>query len=105
MIEDKTNGALDKIKEFAKTVGKEEQLQEKLDYLGDYGLMETKCVLQPDFAPHSLNFTLLRKEDDEWKYWFNGGLVFHGSHDGYGGGGGPTFSTCLEPTDGWSVHT
>ena len=35
----------------------------------------------------------------------NGGIIFHGSHDGFGGGGPPTFSMCLEPTEGWQVHT
>jgi hypothetical protein len=34
-----------------------------------------------------------------------GGLIFHGPHDGYGSGQGPTFSVCLEPTTGWQLHT
>lgn len=36
--------------------------------------------------------------------WF-GGLIFHGSHDGGGDGGAPSFSVCLSPVDGWSIHT
>lgn len=35
----------------------------------------------------------------------NGGIIFHGSHDGFGGGGSPTFSVCVEPTEGWQIHT
>lgn len=35
----------------------------------------------------------------------NGGIIFHGKRDGYGSGQGPTFSACLEPTDGYSIHT
>ena len=35
----------------------------------------------------------------------NGGIIFHGKRDGFGSGQGPTFSVCLEPTDGYSIHT
>jgi hypothetical protein len=35
----------------------------------------------------------------------NGGLIYHGKHDNGGDGGSPTFSVCLEPTNGWSIHT
>lgn len=34
-----------------------------------------------------------------------GAITYHGKYDGYGSGGAPTFSVCLTPTDGWSVHT
>ena len=40
-----------------------------------------------------------------YKYWMNGGLIYHGKHDGFGSGNAPTFSVCLTPTNGWSVHT
>lgn len=105
MLEDRTNGMLDAIKAFAAETGREEQLQEKLDYLANYGDQETKCVLLPDFAPRSLSFTMYQKKGEEWEYWFSGGLILHGSHDGHGSGAAPTYSTCLEPTDGWRVHT
>jgi hypothetical protein len=35
----------------------------------------------------------------------NGGIIFHGKHDGFGSGSAPTFSVCLNPTNGWSIHT
>lgn len=105
MLEDRTNGRLAEIKAFAAETGREEQLQQELDYLANYGAQETRCVLFPDFAPHSLAFNMERKKDGEWVHWFNGGLIFHGNHDGYGSGAAPTLSTCLTPTDGWSVHT
>lgn len=105
MIEDKTNGELDKIKLFAEGAGRTDQLQEQLDYLGNYAVQETRCELYPDFAPHSLSFQMFEKGSGEWKFWFNGGLIFHGSHDGFGSGAAPTLSVCLESTDGWSVHT
>lgn len=105
MLEDKTDGKLQSIKAFAAQHDKLEQLQEQLDYLANYGQQETKCILLPDFAPQSLRFVMQRKDGDDWKHWFNGGLIFHGNHDGYGSGAAPTFSTCLQPTDGWAVHT
>lgn len=39
------------------------------------------------------------------RYSFNGGLLYHGSHDGFGSGKGPTFAVTLTPTHGWSIHT
>ena len=35
----------------------------------------------------------------------SGGLIFHGSHDGFGSGSAPTFAVTLERCDGWSIHT
>ena len=40
-----------------------------------------------------------------WTTWFNGGLIFHGAHDGHGSGAAPTFAVSLTPTTGWSIHT
>lgn len=105
MLEDRTNGKLQSIKAFAAETGREEQLQQKLDYLANYGAQETKCVLFQDFAPQSLFFNMQKKKDGEWVHWFSGGLIFHGSHDGFGSGAAPTLSVCLNPTDGWQVHT
>lgn len=105
MLEDKTDGKLESIKAFAARCGKLKQLQEQLDYLANYGQQETRCNLMPDFAPQSLRFVMQMKVDGEWRYWFNGGLIFHGSHDHYGSGEFPTLSVCVSPTDGWAVHT
>jgi len=49
-----------------------------------------------DFAPYSFEFSV---------GGLNGGMIFHGGHDGGGDGGGPTLSVCLTPTTGWSLHT
>jgi hypothetical protein len=84
--------------EFAKKAGKWE---------GDQGLKsglerivhlagKEKAVLFKDFAPYSFEFAA---------GGFQGGLIFHGRHDGGGSGSAPTFSVCLEPCDGWSIHT
>ncbi len=106
MIVDKTNGYLDEVKEFSKKIKKEEQLQRELDYLDNYAEHSTtRCQLHRDFAPYSLSFVMEILKDGEYKYWFNGGLIFHGSHDNGGDGGFPTLSVCLSPCDGWSIHT
>ena len=43
--------------------------------------------------------------DPEGKRGICGGIIFHGKRDNRGDGNGPTFSVCLEPTDGYSIHT
>jgi hypothetical protein len=101
--------------------------QERIHYLGMYANYDhpdhTFCVLFPDFAPLSFGFVMYVKakaghgiKPKEWialehpelvgyTAWFNGGLIFHGSHDGFGSGAAPTFSVTLTKTSGWSVHT
>lgn len=61
-----------------------------------------KVKLWPDFAPLSFDFVVLRGDGSRW---INGGLIFHGAHDGGGNGGAPTYAVCVTPTDGWSIHT
>lgn len=58
-------------------------------------------VLYPDFAPLSLLFAIMK----EGKIIMNGGLIFHGRHDGNGSGSSPTFSISITKTDGWQIHT
>ena len=43
--------------------------------------------------------------EDRQSFTMQGGLIFHGQHDGGGDGGMPTLSVCLTPQDGWSLHT
>jgi hypothetical protein len=40
-----------------------------------------------------------------YKFWMNGGLIYHGPHDNGGDGGFPTFSVNLSPVNGWTIHT
>ena len=60
-----------------------------------------------DAAPYDFYFTIEGpvNEDGKRNRMLNGGLLFHGSHDGYGSGSGPTFAVCLTATQGWSIHT
>jgi hypothetical protein len=65
----------------------------------------TKTRIMCDFAPLSFYFEKVVMIDGEWKRDYNGGIIFHGSHDGGGDGGAPTFSVSLTPVDGWATHT
>jgi len=121
LIDKSPEGYLQSVKDFAKQIGKEDDLDKKLDYLHNYANQDrnhdvdeklpeekhyTRCLLFKDFAPYSFEFMMERKNDDgEYVRWFNGGLIFHGNHDGFGSGSYPTLSVCLNPTDGWSIHT
>lgn len=93
--------------EFAKDTNQLDQLLERFKYLEEYATKETKCTFYKDFAPYSFGFVMARKLADEEEYtpWFNGGLIYHGTHDKGGDGGAPTFSVNLTPQHGWSVHT
>jgi hypothetical protein len=87
------------------------KLERELEYLGSYACHDepeqTRCELFPDFAPLSFFFVMYNKskKDGEYKPYFNGGLIFHGPHDGFGSGSAPTFSVSLNAEHGWSVHT
>jgi hypothetical protein len=50
-------------------------------------------------------FTTGEPPKEDYVKWFNGGLIYHGRHDGGGDGGAPTFSVNLTPQYGWSIHT
>jgi len=107
----------DETEAFAKSAGKLDNLHSKLSRLchGDKSDEELTLWGRPaairvrlgsDFAPHSFTFYQETKyEGEDWKFQFNGGLIFHGSHDGGGDGSAPTFSVNMSPQDGWSIHT
>lgn len=110
MIVDNTNGYLEEVKAStpAQEIKGHMSLTEMLAYLDTYANhRDTRCVLFKDFAPLSFAFTMeVRKSpEEEYRQWFNGGLIFHGDHDGGGDGGDPTLSVNLNPMEGWSVHT
>ena len=104
------------VKLAAKASGQLENLEERLAYLATYACNmddpeegdpeRTRCKLFKDFSPLSFVFHMeQRQANGEYKFWFNGGLIYHGPHDGGGDGGAPTYSVNLESTYGWSVHT
>lgn len=91
----------DSVMAFAKERGLQNQLQEKLDWLGNYaGEGKTTCCLYKDFAPYSFEFVMMKGDER----WFNGGLIYFGRGDT--GVGMPQLSVRIGDTDeGWSVHT
>lgn len=109
-IQDMTEGYLDEVKQStpAQRIKGHQSLAEMLDYLDNYAShRDTKCMLYKDYAPLSFAFTMqVRKSPEEdYEYWFNGGLIFFGPHET--GVGDPQFSVRLGDTSeaGWSVHT
>jgi hypothetical protein len=77
---------------FAKRTNRTQQLVDNLKRLNSF---RGKCFLYSDFAPMSFYFELCNAVDG--KRDFNGGLIFHGKHDGGGNGGAPTFSVSVTP--------
>jgi hypothetical protein len=111
----------DEVVAFAKRSGKYEPavgeegnscLKSRLDYLESYGgkgedsESQMRVRLFKDFAPYSFGFVMeQRGTDGQYQHVLTGGLLFHGTIDGYGSGQGPTLSVTLTPVDGWAIHT
>lgn len=104
------------VRAFAERTGQRDELERQLRYLDEYACRTgddrvdrtlTRCVLRRDHAPYSFEFVMLRKDisTSEYVYFFTGGLLYHGAHDGHGSGAAPTFAATLVATSGWSVHT
>jgi len=125
MLIDETEGYLETVRKFAEETNQLKGLQERLDYLGNYGCnsgRQTRCRLYKDFAPMSFYFVMeVKKEDDpdnrsrnygwskddpdsEYRRWFNGGLIYFDAGDT--GVSGPQYSVRIDSSkSGWSVHT
>ena len=93
---------LAEVRSFADHTAQRAQLEEKLLDLTRFKRDGFAIRLYTDFAPYSFYWVCL---DPDGNRWMNGGLIYHGAHDGGGSGGAPTFSVCLTPTNGWSIHT
>lgn len=111
--------AKDRLREVfrhARQTGLREQLKEKLRYLATYANreggrydktqgMDTKCILDVDFAPLSFGITMQRFTPIEgWTHWWIGGLIFQGPLQP-ADGSAPSFTVSLNKGDGWFVHT
>jgi hypothetical protein len=90
---DLTNGRLEAAKKYADSIN-DDSLDRCLKRLSNYPGAGTTNIY-PDFAPLSFCY---ERHDVDAGYRSNGGIIFHGRHDGYG-------SVCLEPVNGWSIHT
>lgn len=59
-------------------------------------------IIMEDIKDYSFYFIHYNKDVE---FIMNGGIVFHGKHDGGGNGSAPTFSVNLTPQTGWATHT
>ncbi len=74
-----------------------------VDRLSEWIREGTEVWIGHDFAPRSFSFAVLDVCSD--RSVFNGGMIFHGSHDNGGDGSAPTYSVCITPSNGWRLHT
>lgn len=67
---------------------------------------QVRCVLFEDFAPLSFGFRMeQRQEDDNYKFFMNGGLIYEGP-DSPANGQAPSFTVTVgESRIGWFMHT
>jgi hypothetical protein len=110
IIEDQEH--LDKVREFARCVGAEAELQKQLDFLAGFGgdAAKVRCHLYRDFAPHSFFWRMEHSSLDGWKPGLVGGLIYSGPGVP-SDGSAPSFSVSLNPDAAsgrkhmWSIHT
>jgi Domain of unknown function (DUF4120) len=110
MIEDQEH--LDKVREFARSVGAEAELQKQLDFLAGFGgdAAKVRCHLYRDFAPHSFLWRMEHSSLDGWRPGLVGGLIYSGPGVP-SDGSAPSFSVSLnrDAASGrkhmWSIHT
>ena len=89
--------------------------QRTLDPLTCEGTEKSRAWLYRDFAPCSFDVRLERRVSEEgesgtsgetrYEPWMHLGLLYHGSHDGFGSGSAPTFAVSIESVQGWSIHS
>ena len=102
----------DKVREFARSVGAEAELQKQLDFLASFGgdAAKVRCYLYSDFAPHSFCWRMEHSALDGWKPGLVGGLIYSGP-GAPSDGSAPSFSVSLTPDAAtgrkrmWSIHT
>ena len=107
VIQDESNGRFQKIEMFAATNPQGQSFKDCIDRLKQIcaNYPDSQCILGPDFAPNSLSFAVIDSDENCNKLILNGGLIYHGSNDGYGSGSAPTFSVTLNTKSGWEIHT
>jgi len=103
MITDLSKGRLDEIQAYATKHGLTESFKKAFARLERYSQNSCEVNLYSDFAPLSLYFEVTH----DGQLVLNGGFIYHGPHDGFGNGGAPTFSFCLDQNkvSGWAIHT
>ena len=102
----------DKVREFARSVGADAELQKRLDFLAGFGgdPAKVRCRLYGDFAPHSFFWRVEYSSLEGWKPGLVGGLIYSGP-GAPSDGSAPSFSVSLNPDAAtgrkhmWSIHT
>src|ERR1700724_3595303 len=94
IIEDQEH--LDKVREFARSVGAEDELQKQLDFLAGFGADPPGGVFPRDFTPHSFFWRMEHSSPDGWKPGLVGGLIYSGP-GAPSDGSAPSFSVSLNP--------
>lgn len=88
----------DKVREFARSVGADSELQKHLDFLAGFGgaAAKVRCRLYSDFAPHSFFWRMEYSSREGWKTGLVGGLIYSGP-GAPSDGSAPSFSARPEP--------
>ena len=102
----------DKVREFARSVGADSELQKHLDFLAGFGgdAAKVRCRLYSDFAPHSFFWRMEYSSREGWKTGLVGGLIYSGP-GAPSDGSAPSFCVSLNPDAAadrqhmWSIHT
>lgn len=63
---------------------------------------QNPIVIGCDFDEISFTF---REQTPDGRHAVNGGIIYHGPRDAFGGGGAPTFSVTLDEATGYRIHT
>ena len=107
-MKDLTNGKLGETLAFAERIN-DGSLKECLENLerAERNISENRgkkfeTFISNDWAEKSFYFS---RNAEDGEFAGNGGIIWHGKHDNGGDGSSPTFSVCLTPVNGWSIHT
>ena len=101
VLQDCTNGDLSKAFDHADKIN-DVSIYKCLNRLAEVDInCKSKTKIYSDFAPYSFSFARMR----DGKCIINGGIIFHGKHDGHGSGSAPTFSVSITNSSGWDIHT
>jgi hypothetical protein len=102
-MKDLTEGFLADQLAYAETIGDETLANciQQLKNADEYNKSET--IIGKDFAPRSFEFARMK----EGRCIINGGIIFHGAHDGGGNGSSPSFSVSISNNNKsrWELHT
>jgi hypothetical protein len=113
IMDEATLDHLEKVREFARSMGLTSQLERQLAWLDNFGCHDDsprtkQCVLTKDFAPVSFCFAhyVLPEFSSEGKrsLWLHGGLIYQGPGSP-ADGSFPSLTVSLSTGTGWFCHT